>query len=57
LKNDAEFVWADIQIINGRGVGHRAKTPFTLTQLFLRLFALVMSRDTPAREGRFATLV
>src|SRR5207249_3132529 len=57
VEEGAKFVWARHPDEHGRGVGYRAKTRFTLTQLFLRYFALGDVARHPAREGRFATFV
>src|SRR4029077_21232429 len=57
VEEGAEFVRAGHPDEDGRDVGDRAKTRFTLTQLFLRYFALGDVARHPAREGRFTTFV
>src|SRR5437867_4471986 len=57
VEEGAKFVWARHPDEHRRGVGYHAKTRFTLTQLFLRYFALGNVARHPAREGRFATFV
>src|SRR5216117_312360 len=57
VEEGAKFVWARHPDKHGRGIGYHAKTRFTLTQLFLRYFALGNVARHPAREGRFATFV
>jgi hypothetical protein len=57
VEEGAKLVWARHPDEHGRGVGDRAKTLFTLTQLLLRYFALGDVARHPAREGRFATFV
>src|SRR4029453_7792228 len=57
VEEGVKLVWARHPDEHGRGVGYRAKTRFTLTQLFLRHFALGDVARHPAREGRFAMFV
>src|SRR6266496_5656219 len=57
VEEGVKLVWARHPDEHGRGVGYRAKTPFTLTQLFLRYFAIGDVARHPAREARFATFV
>src|SRR5260370_41580812 len=57
VEEGAELVRARHPDQHRRSVGYRAKTRFTLTQLFLRYFALGDVARHPAREGGFATFV
>src|SRR5216117_3924979 len=57
VEEGAKFVWARHPDKHGRGIGYHAKTRFTLTQLFLRYFAIGDVARYPAREGRFVTFV
>src|SRR5882724_8345959 len=57
VEEGAKLVRAGHPDEHGRGVRDRAKTRFTLTQLFLRYFALGDVARHPACEGRFATFV
>ena len=57
VEEITKFVHARHPDEHGRSVGDRAKTLFTLTQLFFRYFALGDIARYPAREGWFAAFV
>ena len=57
VKESAELIHAGHPNENRGCVGYRAETRFTLTQLFLRYFALGDVARHSAREVRFAVFV